>query len=76
MAERGRGVARYYDSILSNKCHVSNTAIIPLNGCIRMFASQEILRNAAVFARIMAIALDLKDRGNETVTSSLLSNSS
>jgi hypothetical protein len=55
---------------------VIKTDIIQLNGCIRVFASQEILWNAAVLARIKAIALDLKDRGNEPVTSSLLSNSS
>jgi len=75
MVDKGRGEARCYDSILSHKGHVSNTAIIPLNGCVRMFASQEILRNAAVLVRIKAIALDLKDRGNEPVTFSLLSNS-
>jgi len=69
-------MARYYESILSHEGHVSNTAIIPSNGCIRVFASQEILWNATVLARIKAIALDLKDRGNELVTSSFLNNSS
>jgi hypothetical protein len=64
------------DGILSHKGHVSKTAIVPLNWCIRVFVSQERLWNAAVLASIRAPALDLKDWGNEPVTSSLLSNSS
>ena len=55
---------------------MSKIAIMPLKGCIRVFASQEILWNAAVLARIRMIDFDLKDRGNDAVTSSLLSNSS
>ena len=76
MADESRGVGRYYDGIPSHEGHVSNTAIIPLKGCISVFVSQEILWNVDVLARIKAIVLDLKDRGNEAVTSSLLSNSS
>jgi len=57
---------------------VSKIATVQLKGFIRACVSQEILWNAAaaVLARIKAIAWDLKDRGNETVTCSLLSNSS